>query len=359
MTRGKQDSEQVLARRMLILRILPDAANAAGGLSTSQLIIRLNEYAIHSERRAVERDLVAIHAPESVWRTLGVELQVGSGPGRTRLWSHSSNTKGVFLHAMSNEQALMLSLAERDLKHFMPQSAFKLVEPYFNAAERILNRAPNRRQSSFKERIRIIGDGPERQAPKLNLDHLGEINEALFNGEQLDMRYWAASAKEMRQYRLHPVGLVRQGLFYWLLAVKHGDSLNDRPTQTFRLDRIESVARRRYDVVAEDLPTLDQALDNGELQFFQKESVQLTLRFVASDAGKRLCNNYRDAPMGSGQQIVENEQGGFDLTTTVRHTFQLLRSLQSNAHLLQVLAPRQIRDEVNKFVLAAAALQLN
>lgn len=206
-----------------------------------------------------------------------------------------------------------------------------MIRGFFGAAERVLTPPSNWRQASFRKRVRVIPEGPEVAAPEADVTHLGEINEALLRGEQLDMRYWSSREKRENPYRLHPIGLVKQGRFFWLLAVKHVNTRRGRlldSVQTFRADRIRHIARRAHEVVDARLPTLDESLESSKLAFFPTGLISLRLRFLNSRAGMELCENYRDTPLDLDQRIVEAPGGGMELQATVRYTRQLVWSLQ-------------------------------
>lgn len=364
MAKGKQGAEHTLARRMLIVHGLPGGDKSDAGMTVRELLAYLVLNGIECGKRTVERDLVAINEDPSVWRRFGVALRHVSREGlvgREVCWSHAPNSKGVFLRAMSNEQALMLSLVEQELSHFMPPSICQLIRGFFTMAEVVLTQPSNARQARFKERVRVIPEGPEVGAPETDGAHLEEINEALLRGEQLDMRYWSSKDKRENSYRLHPVGLVKQGHFFWLLAIKHEYTRYENlleHVQIFRVDRIRQIARRSQEVVDSRVPTLDGALESGKLSFFPTGMIDIRLRFANSRAGLELCDNYRDTPLDRDQTIVAVPGGGMELQASVRYTRQLVWSLQRVAHLVRIEEPAELRDEIIAFTQGAAQLQL-
>jgi predicted DNA-binding transcriptional regulator YafY len=361
MSKGKQASEQTLARRIALLDRLPVGHGAANGRTVSELADYLNASAFACGRRTVERDLEAIDAVGSVWRAIGVDLQQGRDEDDARQvrWSHTANSKALLFRTLSNEEALLLSLVEQELKFFMPASAYESLMHYLKVSNRVLSMQGNQRQAQFRDRVRVIADGPALRPPELNMPHLHEINEALLNGEQLDLAYRPARSGADVDYRLHPVGLVKQGLFFYLLAVKdsnvHGRG-EPGPVQTFRVDRIRRVARRRQEVVARRLPGLDQALGNGQLRFFDKGPVALRLRFANNAEGEALCDSYRETPMADDQQVVALADGSLELRATVMYSLQLVRMLQAEAHRSHVVEPAELKAEIRAFVKAAAQL---
>jgi predicted DNA-binding transcriptional regulator YafY len=362
MSKGKQASEQTLARRIALLDRLPLGHTPAQGRTVSELAEYLNASGFDCGRRTVERDLEAIDAVGSVWRAIGVALQQGRDQDDARLvrWSHTANSKALLFRTLSNGEALLLSLVEQELKFFMPASAYESLMHYLKMSNRVLSLQGNQREAQFRERVRVIADGPALRPPELNMPHLHEINEALLHGEQVDLAYRSARSAEDTAYRLHPVGLVKQGLFFYLLAVKDSNvraSEVPGPVQTFRVDRIRHIARRRQEVVARRLPVLDDALANGQLGFFDKGPIALKLRFAAGAQGEALCDSYRETPMANDQRIVALPDGSWELQATVMYSLQLVRMLQAEAHRSYVVQPAQLKDELAQFVKAAASLQ--
>jgi predicted DNA-binding transcriptional regulator YafY len=358
--KGKQASEQTLARRIALLDRLPVGHTAAGGRTVGELTDYLNASGFDCGRRTVERDLEAIDAVGSVWRTIGVDLQHGldEDDGRVPRWSHTANSKALLFRTLSNEDALLLSLVEQELKFFMPASAYESLMHYLKVSNRVLSLHANQRQAQFRDRVRVIADGPALRPPELNMPHLQEINEALLHGEQLDLGYRTARSSAETAYRLHPVGLVKQGLFFYLLAVKDENTHKRAPgpVQTFRIDRIKRVARRLQEPVARGLPSLEAALGNGQLQFFDKGPVVLKLRFADSADGVALCDSYRETPMAADQRIVKRGDGSFELQATVMYSLQLVRMLQAEAHRSYVVEPNELKEEIAGFVRQAARL---
>lgn len=358
--KGKQASEQTLARRIALLDKLPVGTTAAAGRTVTELAAHLNDSGYTCGRRTVERDLEAIDAVGSVWRMIGVDLQQGVDDSDARLprWSHTANSKALLFRTLSNEDALLLSLVEQELKFFMPASAYGSLMQYLKVSNRVLQ--ANQPQARFRDRVRVIADGPALKPPELNMPHLQEINEALLHGEQVALTYRAARSSAVTPYRLHPVGLVKQGLFFYLLAVKDENTRKRAPgpVQTFRIDRIRQLERLRQEPVARGLPSLEAALGNGQLQFFDKGPVALRLRFPNDAQAQALCDSYRETPMAADQKIVMRRDGSAELTATVMYSLQLVRMLQAEAHRLVVLAPEALRDEIRQFVQAAARLHL-
>ena len=357
---GKRDGEQVIARRFKLLRMLPVAHGLSTGLSASTLTESLHAAGYICDPRTVERDLEAINsAPE--WKEIGVALVRSQDltDRRRSLWAHTPNSKALLFAILSPQEAMLMNVLEQELKALLPAAVHPVLSRVGRLAEDVLALPNNRNMAQFHERIRVLSDGPLEIAAPSNPEHLATIADALLQGVQLEMAYWSSKTKAVQSYQVHPVGLVKQGLFFWLLAIKdeyaHDANLVDR-VQTFRIDRMRAVDLRQYEVVAKRLPRLDEALAKGGTKFFPTDQIQLHLRFAHTRSGAELCLNYRDTPLSHDQVISESADGVFELTATVRLSHQLKWMLQGQAQHVKVLSPQHLQSEIAKAIHAAAAL---
>lgn len=358
MNEGKQASESVLERRLRILWSLPDASD--DGISAEQLVERFSNRGFPCTTRSIQRDFVEMSAPNSIWQELGVMLECRQ-QAQKHLWRHGPGSTMKFLHRLSPEQALTLSLVEQTLSPFLPHSTARDLLPELQGAQRTLSLPGNDSYARYRERVRVVAEGPPRATPAPVLAVLRQISEALLKSDQINLRYAPGSGQGEQEYRLHPVGLVQQGLFHWLLAVKDEHIRHPRimeQVRSYRCDRISAITPRRSETVAKELPTLDEALAAGRLEFFSQEApITLVLRFAATQQGDLLCASFRDAPLGNGQVITPSVDGGQELRTQVRQSLQLDWLLQRYADRIKVVAPAPLAQRLRDFALAAAAWQ--
>lgn len=353
---AKGVSEQTLLRRRFILDMLPSHSSGQRGMSVAQVTDLLPQHGCACSARTVQRDLEALHEGVT-WKKLGVDLhREPADTPRGTLWSHAPGAKWRFLSALNREQALVLSLVEQELQHFLPQSAIAEIRAYLRDSERMLEQPANAAFKDFRLRVRNLPEGPERTVERPVLLMLGEINEALLHGVQLDARY--AKREQVEHYRLHPVALVRRGLYHWLLAIKdNGSATAGGVVQSFRLDRMRGVTMLRHEPAARGLPTLQQVQAQGKLELFATGSIKLLLRFSPEVGGMQLCDSFRDAPLGKGQRIFSNPVGGYDLETEVVNSLELKLLLQRYADRIQVLEPPSLQTHLRDFSRAAMARQ--
>lgn len=352
---GKARVEQTLRRRLALVALLPDSGRP--GISASALTRRLNEEGYKCVVRTVERDLAEIAEEGNAWRDAGIDIVGSPNPSHIagRLWSHRTPAKPLMLRLPSSEDALLVNLLAQELHMLVPASALRALAAYEQSAARLSHWPGRDEYVRYRQKIRILADGPTMSPPPIDGEHLREINEALLRDEQVDLRYAAASREGESTYRLHPIGMVKKGRFFWLVAAKEEDGrLIDGP-RTFRMDRVRQVARRVNQPVARGLPVLQDVLAGGALEFFPAGTMALVLRSRPGKPGDQLIANYIDTPLGADQRIAALPEGGHELRATVTYTRELVWMLQAQAHLLQVVAPPDLRKELQQFAAKAAA----
>lgn len=350
---GKNGAENTLRRRLALLTLLPYGDQA--GVCARVLTEKLSRERYACSKRTVERDLEEISSNKA-WSDVGIEIGWTADPSEptTYLWAHKGARKPLLLRLPSGEDALLVALMAQELQPFLPSSASGVLSSYQSASDGVLRLPGHAGHGRYHAKVRSLADGPLMHPPAIDNDHVREINEALLRDEQIALRYRAASRGAENDYRLHPVGMVKKGLFIWLIAFKEEDNRLVDGARTFRLDRVISATRRHHEPVARTLPDLDTVIDSGVLAYFPKDLVKLSLRSRPSKAGDELINNYRDTPLSRDQRITALRGGGFLLEAQVRDTHELLWMLQGQSHLLEVLEPPALRDKVQRFVTMAA-----
>lgn len=363
MTKGKQSPERTLARRIALLDRLPMARQDQPGMTATELLDYLELNGFGCQKRTLERDLDDLTTVGSVWARLGIKLQREHDKvdQRSVRWSHAPGSKVVFGQALSSEEAALLTLIEQELKHFLPTSAYQKVLSYLPRAQGVLSRPGNQALIKFQDRIRILPDGPSKLVPEIRLVHLQEINDALLYQNVIEIDYRPANQPGERSYRLHPVGLVKKGVTYMLLAIKdenlRGADLVNK-VQTFHVNRIQSAQREQNTPVDVDLPTLDEALTHGAAANFSRDAVRLLLFFPSTPGATEVCNNFKETPLGVDQVIEEKPDGSRYLAVTIKPDLQLEWMLQGLAHHVRVIEPVDIREKVQVFVKKALNLQI-
>ncbi|TXF97872.1 WYL domain-containing protein [Massilia arenae] len=240
---GKNGAEHTLRRRLALLTLLPYGNQA--GVCARVLTEKLNRDRYACTKRTVERDLEEMSG-NRVWREVGIDIQwkIDPSDSKTYLWAHMGPGKPLYLRQLSGEDALLIALMAQELQHFLPKSVSSVLTAYQPRSDNILSLPGHTDHGRYHAKVRSLADGPLMHPPAIDDNHVREINEALLRDEQIALRYRPASRDAEHDYRLHPVGMVKKGLFIWLIAFKEEDNRLAEGARTFRMDRVISVRRR-------------------------------------------------------------------------------------------------------------------
>jgi len=351
---GKKHAEQTLRRRLALLALLPDSGGT--GIGIRVLTEKLNDAGYPCVRRTVERDLREITDGGRAWSDVGIEIVANPDPSNAHasLWVRKTPAKSSMLRLPSSENALLIGLLAQELQAFLPVSALNPLSPDRLSSARLMDWPGSDDHARFHQKICSLPEGPAMCPPQLDARYFREINEALLRDEQIELRYLASSRDAEGAYRLHPVGIVKKGRFFWLVAAteEYGKILKD--VRSFRMDRVRGVQRRLNERVSATLPSLSEILGSGVLEYFPAGMVELVLRFRPGQAGDQLMINYTETPLSKEQSITMLVEGGHQLRATVPHTRELVWMLQAQAHLAEVMAPADLRQELQLFAAQAS-----
>ena len=290
---------------------------------------------------------VTVRSVQRSLETLSAVFPIASDKrGRSNHWYWTDAHALTRIPAMSEQEAFALRLASEHLKPLMPRSALRLLAPYFEHAERILD---GTRLGHWVDRACIIGHGPPLQAPSIRDDVQETVYAALMESRRLGVDYRSRSGERTRRMVLNPLGIVvRAGVFYLVATswqyqdVRHyvlhrmsKPELLEEPAETptgFRLAaHIQDDQRFSYPLNPEALRL--RALFAPEVGIHVTES--------------RLSRDHRATTQDDGRVLVE---------ATVADTADLRWWLLGFGAAVEVLAPAGLRAELRRHALGMAAL---
>lgn len=333
-----------------LLAFLPEGKEASKGKTSAEVQRYLEEVALsqgvqfHFDKRKFQRDMEELEALRH------------DDADRVRRYALPLGSKNQQLEQMESEQAFIYTFAYRQLGPFLPEQIRNRMERHFAAAMKRLQRSDAACMAALQQRLLIATTDPL-QAPVIDSDLLGRVNDALFRQHQIEIVYRAAShGHQEKIYRLHPICLAQTGQSFSLFAVKHEEICHrtEAPVQEFKLARMVA-AKELRDPVCAGLPSPKEVSDKKLHEYFSRDEIRLRLRFADSDSGRQLCNSLRETPFSDDQEIRERD-GRTELIATVRETLALKWLLQRLAHRAEVLEPTSLREEIVGFIRGAQAL---
>jgi hypothetical protein len=195
-------------RYLAMLQLIPERPKR---ISVARLRSKLAEKGFRVTPRTVQRDLNRLSGQRYPIRC--------DAEGRMQHWCFIDRFALTQIPAMSDATALALKLAEDYLTAIMPPSSLRLLRPYFNRAQQVLDET---RLGRWRNKVKVIHRGPQLIPPKIAPGVQEAVYQALLDGRQLKAAYKSRGQDEPKDMVLNPLGVVvREGVIY-LIATALG-----------------------------------------------------------------------------------------------------------------------------------------
>ncbi|MEA3333763.1 MAG: WYL domain-containing protein [Pseudomonadota bacterium] len=280
-------------------------------------------------QRTTQRDLKAL---SSILPGLQVDDEKDY-PG----WSWSKETKLKDIPTMDGNMALTFQLVDHFLKEIFPPSVIGQLKPYFDSAENILTAIDNQGYSHWQEKVRILPRTQPLIPATIEENVISIIYEALFKGLQIRARYRPRYGDEA-EYDLHPLGLIfRESVVYLVATI--WDYHDPRHLALHRFKHCELLDKN---VTIQDGFDLDKYLAAGSFEYGENENETIKLKALFFDhAGHHLL----ETPLSLDQKSSELNDGQLQIEATVKNSAQLSWWLMGFGDGVEVLAPKELREE--------------
>ena len=268
---------------------------------------------LHSQLAAAgtERDLRTIQRQlEMLSAHFDIERDDRSRPYGYR-WK--AEAKGLALPVLSEQESLLLALAEQHLRNLLPASLMKSMEGFFVQARANLGTpAEARRGREWLGKVRVISTSQPLLPPKIQPGVLEEVSNALYGNRWLNIDYQNASGKKTNA-DVMPLGLAQQGPRLYLVC-RYRDFDNER---SLAIHRISAATASSLTFVRPKGFDLQQYDDDGRFGFGNGKRIRLDFR-ITKDAGRHLL----ESPLSKDQHVIERDDY-FEVSATVVETAQL------------------------------------
>lgn len=327
-------TRRTLTRQWELLKLLP---NRGPGLTALDLQNRLRDAGHDSTKRTIERDLVELSQI--------FPLQCNDkGTPYGWYWIPGSSAE---LPGVNLSEALTLRLVEDSIRPLIPAVMLKTLEARFNLARQKLE-AMNKENPSARWLDKVSSVQPEltQIPPEIGGDLLDVIQHALMNDTQLSCRYYAAHKNQFHSFVLNPLGLIQRAHTTYLIAT--AEPFDD--VRQFVIHRFEEAHLLASACVKPDGFSLQDYVVSGAMQFGTQQKIQL--KAWVSEGLARLL---QEAPLSDDMLLVEEDQGS-SLTATVNDSWEFKWWVLSHAGSIQIIQPKQLRDEIKQRLQAALEL---
>ena len=255
--------------------------------------------------------------------------------GRTNHWYWIDRHAMTQLPAMTEHTAFALRLANEYLRPLMPPATLRLLDGYFQHANRLLKGSALGR---WANRARIVSRGPALMPPPVREDVQRVAYDALLNNRLLEINYRSRSQGRSQKVTLNPLGLVFRETVAYLVATAW-----DYPdVRHYALHRISKA--RQLNQPASTLPGFRLAGHiQDELRFsYPLASEKMELRVAVT---QEVATHLAERRLSVDQRITTEAGGRVLVEATIADTAELRWWLLGFGSSVEVLAPASLRED--------------
>jgi predicted DNA-binding transcriptional regulator YafY len=267
-------------------------------ITAMELQQQLEDAGIARDLRTIQRQL------ESLSEHFQIERDDSSKPFGYR-WRE--NACGLSLPIMTEQEALLLALAEQHLRCLLPATVAKSMEGFFTQARR--NLAPDRSAKQEREwlkKVRVVSTSQPLLPPPIRPGVLEEVSNALYGNLWLEIDYKNAQGKR-NVVEVMPLGLAQQGPSLYLVC-RYRDYDNER---SLALHRMHSA--KASTLGFERPPEFDLAKYDNDGRFHLGDGKRIRVTFnIEKSTGNHLLETKL-----STDQTVKDLGGSYQIAATV------------------------------------------
>jgi predicted DNA-binding transcriptional regulator YafY len=222
-------------------------------------------------------------------------------------------TTGFSLQMLSEQESLILTLAEKQLSNLLPASVMKSMQDFFDQARSNLDSdALGKRSHEWLSKVRVVSTTQPLIPPKIKKGVFEEVSNALYGNRWLRLDYKNAESKTTN-IEVMPLGLAQQGPRMYLVCRYQGYD-NERSLAMHRISKAETLSHSFIRPKDFDLEQYD---NDGRFGFGEGKRVNLRFR-ISKGAGFHLL----ESPL-STDQVVKEFDDQYQIQATVVESAQL------------------------------------
>jgi predicted DNA-binding transcriptional regulator YafY len=296
----RSDTFNTVLMALELLRRIPRKRK----VSAPELREQLREFGMERDLRTIQRQL------DMLCEHFDIERDERSKP-YGYCWKEKA--RGMSVPMLSEQESLLLTLAQQHLRNLLPASLMKSMDGFFTQARGNLGPASHaRREREWLSKVRVVSNTQPLLPPKLNSGVFEQVSNALYNNRWLEVSYKNAAGK-CTNAEVMPLGLAQQGPSLYLVCRFPGYD-NER---SLALHRVISARATTLGFERPKEFSLAKYDDDGRFGFGEGKRIRLTFR-IDRKAGRHLL----ETPL-SVDQVVTEYGDHLEVSATVVDTAQL------------------------------------
>jgi len=291
---NRPDTTETVRIALELLRRIPRNRK----ISASELHEQLESLDLARDLRTVQRQL------EMLSRYFDIERDDRSKPYGYR-WKEKA--AGLAVPMLSEQESLLLTLAEQHLKALLPASVMKSMESFFVQARTNLGTTGKPgRDREWLSKVRIVSTSQPLLPPKISPGVFEAVSNALYGNRWLDVDYKNSAGKRTAA-AVMPLGLAQQGTRLYLVC-RFRDYDDER---SLALNRILSAKASTLTFERPKDFDLKKFDDDGRFGYGEGKRVRLTFN-IGKGAGYHLL----ESRLSEDQTAVERDDC-YEISATV------------------------------------------
>ena len=291
----RSDTKETVLLALELLRRIPRNSK----ISAPELHQQLSSTGVARDLRTIQRQL------EMLSEHFEIERDERNKPYGYR-WKERA--KGLALPMLSEQESLLLTLAEKQLGNLLPASVMKSMDGFFVQARANIGQGTHAQlEREWLSKIRVVGETQPLLPPKIAKGVLEEVSNALYSNLWLNLDYKNAKGKGSR-VEVMPLGLAQQGPRMYLVCRFQGYD-NER---SLALHRIIFAKATTVVFTRPKEFNLQKYDDDGRFGFGEGKRINLTFS-IERATGLHLL----ESPLSADQKVVAHDDGQLDISATV------------------------------------------
>jgi predicted DNA-binding transcriptional regulator YafY len=280
----------------------------SGQISAPELRAQLEAAGLARDLRTIQRQL------EMLTEHFDIERDDRSKPYGYR-WKERAT--GLSLPGMTEQESLLLNLAEQHMRNLLPAGLMKSMERFFTQARNNVRPHTNAKNArEWLSKVRVISETQPLMPPKIVAGVFDEVSNALYGNYWLEVDYLNIEGKRTKA-EVMPLGLAQQGPRLYLVCRFSGYT-NERSLALHRITQAHATERTFDRPKDFDLKQFD---NDGRFGFGEGKRIRLSF-LIDKASGVYL----RECPL-SEDQVVSIAKDKLKITATVVDTALLDRWL--------------------------------
>lgn len=297
--RKRPESSETLGLAIEILKRIPKKRK----ITCSEIQEQLSEIGIERDIRTIQRQL------ESLSLHFDIERDDRSKPYGYR-WKEMA--EGFSIPGLSEQDSLLLNLAEQYLRNLLPVSLMKSMEGFFTQARCNLTKPDKKKSSEWLSKVRVVSTTQPLLPPEIKPGVFEAVSNALYANLWLIVDYENQSGYR-QEAEVMPLGLAQQGERIYLVVRFKGHD-NERSLALHRIHKAKATTFTFKRPKEFDLKKYD---NDGRFGYGEGEKIKLTFR-IGKEAGFHLLESKL-----SHDQTHKELEDEYEITATVVDTAML------------------------------------